>query len=353
MKTKVLRLDGSPDDDAKIRTAARAVRDGKLVAMPTETVYGLATNADDREAVRRMAEVKLRDPDKPFALMIPDKAHVERYVGPVPELVSKMMRLFWPGPLTIVVRLEDGRTVGLRLPDHPVARAVVAWAECPVAVPSANRAGAEPPTRAEEVLQELGGQIDLLVDGGPAQKGRSSTVVLFREGQIEMLREGPISEAEVRAAAAYSVLFVCSGNSCRSPMAEAFFKKQMADRARNRMTIVRGGAIRVLSAGTGVMKEGEVNPLAAEVMAEVGLDISGHRSRPLSVGMISAADRIYTMTERHRVTILEMIPDARDRVETLDPSGDLLDPAGTDISSYRDCRDRIAALVESVAEEKA
>ncbi len=97
------------------------------------------------------------------------------------------------------------------------------------------------------------------------------------------------------------------------------------------------------------MREGEVNPLATEVMAESGLDISGHRSRPLSVDVIAAADRIYTMTERHRETIIEMVPEARDRVERLDPEEDLLDPAGSDQEAYRQCRERIAALVERVA----
>ncbi len=349
MKTEVLRLDGSPDDDAKIRAAARALRDGKLVAFPTETVYGLATNADDTAALRRLSEVKQRDPGKPYALMIPDENHVERYVGEVPELAHKLMRMFWPGPLTIVVRLPDGRTVGLRLPDHPVARAVVAWAECPVAAPSANRSGAEPPTTAEEVLQNLGGHIDVVLDGGEAHHGQSSTVALVRESDIEVLREGSISEKEVLAARDYQILFVCSGNSCRSPMAEALLGQILSERAGRFPRGRRGRSYRVISAGSGVMREGEVNPQATEVMAEIGVDISGHRSRPLSVTMIVASDRIYTMTARHRETIIEMVPEARERIEQLDPEEDLLDPAGADIDAYRRCRDRIAALVENVA----
>jgi tRNA threonylcarbamoyl adenosine modification protein (Sua5/YciO/YrdC/YwlC family) len=351
MKTKVLRLDGSAGDDAKIRSAARAVREGKLVAFPTETVYGLGTNAEDPAAVRRLSGVKQREPGKPFALMIPDHGHLERYVrGEVSPLVCKLTRLFWPGPLTIVVPLPDGSTVGLRLPDHPVARALVAWAECPVAVPSANPAGTEPPADAEGVLRLLGGKIDVLVDGGPVKHGQASTVVMARESGIEILREGPISAAELSEAAKYTILFVCAGNSCRSPMAEGFLRKALAARGGNRLTGPRGRSYHVISAGIGVIRDGQVNPLAVEAMAEAGVDISAHHSRPLSVNLIAAADRIYTMTERQRSSILEMVPEARERVELLDPAGDLLDPAGSDAAAYRDCRDRIAALVERVAQ---
>jgi len=352
MKTRVLRLDGSASDDAKIRSAARAVREGKLVAFPTETVYGLGTNADDPAAMRRLSEVKQRDPNKPFALMIPDHVHLERYVnGEVSPLIHKLTRLFWPGPLTIVVPLAGGGTVGLRLPDHPVARALVAWAECPVAVPSANPSGSEPPVDADGVLRQIGGKIDVLIDGGPARQGQASTVVMAGDSGIEILRGGPISEGELREAAKFTVLFVCSGNSCRSPMAEAFLKKILAARGGNRLSGARGRSYHVMSAGTGVIREGEVNPLALEVMAEAGLDISAHHSRPLSLSLIAAADRIYTMTERQRASILEMVPEARDRVELLDPAGDLLDPAGSDVVAYRECRDRIAALVEKVAQK--
>jgi tRNA threonylcarbamoyl adenosine modification protein (Sua5/YciO/YrdC/YwlC family) len=349
MKTEILRLDGSSADDSKIRTAARAVRDGKLVAFPTETVYGLATNADDPQALRRLSDVKRRDPSKPYAMMIPDEGHVENYVGQVPELAHKLMRMFWPGPLTIVVRMPDGRTVGLRLPDHPVARALVAWAGCPVAAPSANRSGAEPPVTAEEVLQQLGKEIDLVLDGGPAHRGLSSTVALVRDQEVEVLREGPVPEAEILGARDYQVLFVCSGNSCRSPIAQALLENILKERRGRFPRGRQGRSYRVASAGTGVMTEGNVNELAAQVMAELDLDISAHRSRPLSMGMVAAADKIYTMTDRHRATILEMVPEARDRVEKLDPADDILDPAGSDIEAYRECRDRIATLVEKIA----
>ncbi len=349
MKTKILRLNGSPQDDAKIRAAARALRDGKLVAFPTETVYGVGANADDPAAMRRLSEVKKRSRAKPYAMMIPDERHVERYVGRVPELAHKLMRMFWPGPLTIVVRVKDGRTVGLRLPDHPVARALVAWADCPVAAPSANPSGSQPSVTVEGVLQQLGGKIDVVVDGGRSYQGLASSVVLVKDEDIEILREGPITQKELMAARDYTVLFVCSANSCRSPMAEALLRQAIEQRRSPLPRGRQGRSYNIFSAGTGVLSEGPVNPLAQKVIAELGPDISSHRSRPLSMSMISAADLIYVMTDRERQSILEMLPETVQRVFCLNSDGDILDPAGSNENVFRECRDLIATLIEKVA----
>jgi protein-tyrosine phosphatase len=134
-------------------------------------------------------------------------------------------------------------------------------------------------------------------------------------------------------------------------MAEAFLRKRLASRGGNRLTGPRGRSYHVISAGTGVIRESAVNPLAQEVMAELGFDISAHRSRPLSVNLLGAADRIYTMTEAQRQSIVEMVPEAQGRIEQLDPAEDILDPAGADVVAYRECRDHIAALMERVAEK--
>jgi protein-tyrosine phosphatase len=132
-------------------------------------------------------------------------------------------------------------------------------------------------------------------------------------------------------------------------MAEALLRHIFAERSGRFPRGQRGRSYRVESAGTAVMREGDVNPLAVQVMAEIGMDISSHRSRPLSMDMIAAADHIYTMTEHHRQTILEMVPEAKDRVEPLDPEDDVLDPAGADVLAYRECREQIEALIERVA----
>jgi L-threonylcarbamoyladenylate synthase len=123
------------------------------------------------------------------------------YVTAVPPAAARLIERFWPGPLTIVLPGTDGRTVGFRLPDHPIARAFLRSCGVPVVAPSANRAGLPPPTDAREVLEALDGAIECVLDGGPTRLGRESTVVEVIDGRVEIRREGAINAATIRSVA--------------------------------------------------------------------------------------------------------------------------------------------------------
>lgn len=192
------------DDPDAIAQAAAAVLSGEPVAFPTETVYGLGANALDAEAVARVFAAKERPRFDPLIVHLAhaaDVAHHAEAADAGDPRVEALAAAFWPGPLTIVLRKQASipgivtaglETVGLRVPDHPVARALIEAVGAPIAAPSANRFGRVSPTRAEHVVAQLGGRIGLVLDGGPCRVGVESTVVLLADGEAMLLRPGGI-----------------------------------------------------------------------------------------------------------------------------------------------------------------
>jgi L-threonylcarbamoyladenylate synthase len=216
-----------PSDEAGIALAARLLREGQVVGIPTETVYGLAGNAFDEGAVARIFAAKERPTFDPLIVHLADfesqgldpregVVAAERLDAPSLEVVRKLAEAFWPGPLTLVLprsaRVPDlvtsgMDTVGVRLPDHPVARAILRQAGVPLAAPSANRFGRVSPTRARHVVEELGDRIPLVVDGGESGVGVESTVLRVEPGgDLRLLRPGGIPVEAVRAVTGRMVL---------------------------------------------------------------------------------------------------------------------------------------------------
>jgi L-threonylcarbamoyladenylate synthase len=182
-----------------IRLAARAVREGGLAIVPTETVYGVAARADSEAAMARLYAAKGRRPDKPVARMLAGAGNLERALGPgavLPEAARRLAERYWPGPLTLVLRGADGAWTGYRVPDHPVALAWLrALGDVVPAVTSANRSGEPAAVDAAGAWAALKGHASIALDGGSARMGQGSTVVRVREdGTMEVLREGPVRD---------------------------------------------------------------------------------------------------------------------------------------------------------------
>ena len=202
MDTRVL-----PFTDESIAEAARRILAGEPVAVPTETVYGLAADATRADAVARIYEAKGRPSFNPLIVHVPDLAAAER-IGEFNEQARALAQEHWPGPLTLVVPLRaDARTasivtsglatIALRVPAHPAMQALLRATGRPLAAPSANASGSISPTRAEHVLRSLGGRIPLVIDGGATQRGIESTIVAATGGPLRLLRRGPVQvEAE-------------------------------------------------------------------------------------------------------------------------------------------------------------
>ncbi len=186
-------------DAATIQQAAHILRSGGLVVFPTETVYGLGADATNPQAIERLNRVKGRPADKPYSWHLACAEKVRSFLPDISPLAKRLMDRFWPGPLTIVLSIGEGRTIGFRVPDHPVAQAFLKACDVPVAAPSANRSGNPPPTNVDQVLANLNGSVDGIVDSGPTAVGRESTVVRVVEEDVEILRQGAIDSQTIRS----------------------------------------------------------------------------------------------------------------------------------------------------------
>lgn len=192
-----------------ISPAADIIRAGGLVAVPTETVYGLAANGLDEAAVKKIYEVKGRPAVKPLSLMVHDADEMDKYCLSVPPAARALARRFWPGPLTIVLPATPcvpdivragGATVGLRCPAHPMTLEALNLAGVPFAAPSANPSGAESPKTAESVMEYFSGAIDAVIDGGVCGLGRESTIIDMSAAPYRILRQGALAEADIAGA---------------------------------------------------------------------------------------------------------------------------------------------------------
>ncbi|GHG60403.1 threonylcarbamoyl-AMP synthase [Alishewanella longhuensis] len=191
---------------AEVELAAQFLLQGKLVAVPTETVYGLAADASQPEAVRQIFAAKGRPADHPLIVHLGDVTAMSAWAKNIPPLAYKLAAAFWPGPLTLLLPKADHvsavvtgglDSIGLRVPAHPVLLKLLQQHQLAVAAPSANRYKKLSPTSAQQVLHGLSGRIDAVLDGGDCQFGLESTIVSLLDDRVEILRAGPISKADL------------------------------------------------------------------------------------------------------------------------------------------------------------
>jgi len=208
-----------------IDLAAELIKRGELVAVPTETVYGLAGNGLDAAAVEKIYEVKGRPAIKPLALMVYDSSAMELYCGDVPEQAKTLADKFWPGPLSIVLKSKNtvpeivragGETVSLRCPDHPLTLSLLKKTGLPLAAPSANPSSLPSPKNAQKVMEYFDGEISAVIDGGECGIGTESTVIDMSHTPFEILRQGALPEQEIKNALAERVklIGITGGSGC-------------------------------------------------------------------------------------------------------------------------------------------
>ena len=360
-----MRISSLDPGDAKrhkeiAREASEVLRAGGLVVFPTETVYGVAASALSERGVSHLRQLKRADASRAFTVHIPGPDAIDRFAnlsGASRRLADKAM----PGPITLLVevspnlqheklaalgipteeanRIYHDGVVGLRCPDHPLGQIVLEAGGKAVIATSANLKGERPPVTAKQAVQAVGEHVELVIDGGKSKHAKPSTIIkVTGEGADQiwhLQREGVYNKRYIDKLVRYTLLIVCTGNTCRSPMAEGLARCLIAERLGVCSAALSEAGIVVKSAGVHAFDGAPASPEAVSAVASMGIDIQNHRSSPLTPQLIHEADVIYCLTDGHRQAVLSISPDASSKTHRLDPDADVMDPIGMDDSVYQ------------------
>ncbi len=343
MPPKEIRVDASNATAAALEPALAALARGEMVGFPTETVLGIGVRADDDDAARRLNGAKGRAADQPLTQHFGSVAAAEARSGPWAPIVHRAAQRFWPGPLTLLLPdpRADGATIGVRVPDHPVFSALARAAGDAVAGTSANRSDAPPARSWSDLPPEVADAVSVLVTGDPPPAGTASTIARPDGDRIDVVREGAIGHAELAEIVGPAMLFVCTGNTCRSPMAKVLFRAAVA------RAFGDAAPSTVDSAGTAAMSGYPASENAVAAMTARGLSLADHRSAPLTPSALLAADFIACMSPSAAHMIVEHVPEVASRVEVVnDDAGGVPDPFGGSLDRYRACADVLADWID-------
>lgn len=367
MMPTVVDIQKADDPRDVIHRAVQLLADGELVAFPTETVYVVCAYSLSSEAVGRLRRTFNSHGGPPHALAIKGADEALDYVPRMTRLGRKLARRCWPGPVTIefdVSRDEGlvkslpaetcdavvpGGAIRLRVPAHQVLTNVLKLLPAPVVMSAETLADAPAATTAEQVAERFAGALSLIIDDGSCRYAEPATVVHVSNDEWRLVEPGVVTETTLSRLASEAYLFVCSGNTCRSPMAEGLFRKFMAKELQCCEDDLVDRGFVVASAGLAAAIGAPASPESVQLLYKHGIDLRGHESQPLSNRLLDQADHIYAMTRGHRDAILSERPELSNRVHLLSADGgDVSDPIGGGMSEYERCQTEIENHVRAL-----